>query len=130
MFSNLRTLAIWFLVIEGVGSLIWWSALILTPASRAAFMFPGTSDATLLAFMGADLILFTGASLLSAYGLQQKRKWAWPVLCLHTGAAVYATLYCLALSLLSGGGWIGTIMMAPCLVVLPYLTWNLYPKDR
>lgn len=130
MFSNPRTLAIWFLVLEGVGSLIWWSVLILAPASRKAFMAPGASDATLLAFMAADLILFSGASLLSAYGLQQKRNWAWPVLYLHTGAAVYAALYSLALAVLAGGGWLGAALMAPCLVVLPYLSWRLLPEVK
>lgn len=126
-FPHVRTLAAWYLGVQGVGVLAWWAAMLLFPSARAPFKAPGAPDETLLAFLGADLLLYAGASFAAAYGLSRDRSWAWPVLCAHAGAAVYAGLYGLALPLLSGGGWLGAALMAPSLVILPYLVWRLRP---
>ena len=107
---------------------IWWLALIAWPASRSPFLAEAAPDSTLLAFVGADLLLFVGGSFASAYGLLSKSPWAWPVLCAHTGAAVYAGLYCVALFLISPSSWLGAVMMVPSIVVTPLLTWFLRPE--
>jgi hypothetical protein len=117
-----------FLVAEGAGALVWWGVLLAVPAARRFFLAPGAPDSTLLAFGAADLILFAGGALASAYGLATRRRWAWPVLCVHAGAAAYAALYSLALPLVSGGGWLGAALMAPSLVVSPFLVWWLRPS--
>ena len=92
-------------------------------------MAPNAPDATLLAFLGADLLLYAGGSFAAAYGLSRRRPWAWPVLCIHAGAAAYAALYGLALPLFSGGGWLGAALMTPSLIVLPVLVWRLRPRS-
>jgi len=119
--------AVAFLFCEGIGVLIWWTILILVPNSRAGFKASGAPDSTLLAFAGADLVFFIGASLGAAFGLWRRRDWAWPILCLHTGAGVYAALYCLGLFMLSGGAWLAAVLMAPSLFALPFFTWQLRP---
>ena len=125
--SRIRTLAVWFLIVQGVGVVAWWLVLLLYPPARSPFMVPGAPDATLLAFLVADLLLYAGGSFVAAYGLGRGRPWGWPALCVNTGAAAYATLYGLALPLVSGAGWLGAVMMAPSLVVLPILVWRLRP---
>src|SRR5437868_5391459 len=102
-----RSLAIWFLIVQGAGVVAWWLVLLLFPTARAPFMAPGAPDATLLAFIGADLLVYAGGSFAAAYGLGRRRRWGWPALCFNGGAGVYAALYGLALPLFSGGGWLG-----------------------
>ncbi len=89
-----------FLVVEGTGAIAWWTALLLFPEKRIFFLAPGAPDTTLLAFIVPDIPLFVGGSLLAAYGVLRSRNWAWPVLCVHAGAAGYAALYAIALPVL------------------------------
>lgn len=126
---GVRRIAVAFLLLEGLGGTVWWLALFLAPGIRAAFLAPGAPESTLLAFCVPDLLLYVGAGFAAAYGLSGDLRWGWPVLCVHSGAAVYASLYALSLPFLSGGGWWGAALMAPSLLCLPYLTWRLRPGD-
>ena len=119
--------AIVFLLMQGFGGLIWWLGILSIPGWRVPFLAPAAPDATLLALAPGDLLFYLAGSFLSAWGLRQQRPWAWTVLCLHTGAACYGALYALSLFLLSGGGSLGAVLMAPSLLVLPALVWGLRP---
>jgi hypothetical protein len=127
---RIRTLAIGFLVLQAVGLILWWATLLLVPDARQPFLAPNAPDSTLLAFIVADFTFIVAGSLLAAYGLARRRPWAWIVLCIHTGAVVYAALYALALPFFSGGGWLGALLMTPSLIVLPVLVWLLRPNDQ
>ena len=61
---RVRRLAIVYLIVQGVGALIWWAMLLFAPSSREPFLAAGAPDSTLLAFLTPDLVLFAGASLL------------------------------------------------------------------
>lgn len=124
-----RSLAVAYLIVQGVAVYLWWAVLLLFPAAREPFKAPGAPDATLLAFIGADLLLYGGGSLFAAYGLARRLSWGWMMLCIDVGASVYAALYALALPLLSGGGWLGALMMVPALVVSPLLVWAFRPAN-
>jgi len=128
--SAIRTLAIAFLLLQAAGVLAWWATLLLVPDARQPFLAPNAPDSTLLAFIGADMALIVGGSLVTAYGLARRWSWAWVALCVHTGAVVYAALYALALPVFSAGGWLGGLLMTPSLVVLPVLVWLLRPKGQ
>jgi hypothetical protein len=120
-----------YLALQGVLALAWWVMLLVAPDTRRHFLAPAAPDITLLAFLIPDVVLFAGAALLAAYGLARGAAWAWPVLCLHAGAAAYAALYCIGLTVLTrGGGWLGAVLMAPSLVVPPWLAWRLRPGGR
>jgi len=121
-------LAVVYLVVQGVAIIGWWALLLLRPETRQDFTAPGAPDATLLAFIVGDLTIYAVGSLVAAYGLAYRRSWGWAALCVNAGAGVYAALYGLALPLFSGGVWIGALMMAPALVVLPALVWLLRPE--
>jgi hypothetical protein len=127
--SPVRTLAVWFLLLQAIAVAAWWGVILLSPPARQPFLGPGAPDANLLAFFAGDLLFYVGGSLLAAYGLALGRSWAWPVLCVHAGAVVYAALYTLSLPTLSGEGWLGAALMLPSLVVLPILVWQLRPQS-
>ncbi len=124
----LSRLAVLFLILQGAGVIIWWLILLISPLARSLFLVQGAPLPTLFAFIGADLLLYAGGSFLAAFGLARKERWAWSALCVHAGAVIYAALYGLTLPLISdGGAWLGAVMMAPSLVVLPALLWMLRP---
>ena len=123
----MRKLAVPFLILEGIGTIAWWATLMLFPAARAPFLAPGAPDSTLLAFGAADMVLYSGAPLAAAYGLARRLPWAWPLLCIHAGAVIYAGLYGLMLPLVSGGGWPAALFMTPGMLILPILVWRLRP---
>jgi hypothetical protein len=125
---TVRAFAIAYLFAQAAGAAGWWLALLAWPASRAPFVAAGAPDATLLAFGPADVLLYVGLSAACAVGLLKRREWARPLLCVHTGAAMYAALYCVTLPLLTGGsGWLGAALMCPALVVPAWLCVKLRP---
>ena len=123
----ITTLAIAFLVVQGVGVLVWWAVMLFVPVARPLFMAPDAPDSTLFAFLPADGLVYAGASLLAAWGLARNRSWGWPVLCAAAGATIYAALYGLALPVVSGGGGLAGALMLPGLVIMPLLAWLLRP---
>ena len=124
-----RQLGAAYMLVQGLGALGWWAMLLTLPATRGPFLAPGAPDATLLAFMLPDLVLFAGASLVAALGLWRGARWTWPVLIAQAAASAYAELYCLNLMLLTGGAaWLGAVLMAPSVVVPPWLVWRLRPR--
>lgn len=124
-----RKLAVCYLVAQAIGALLWWCLLFGWPESRTYFMAAKAPDSTLLAFVVADA-LFISTSAAAAYGIWTARRWAWPVLCFHSGAAVYAALYCWTLVALTGGdGLLGAVLMSPSLPIPGLLAWSLRPRD-
>jgi hypothetical protein len=116
-----------YLTAQGVGGLAWWILLMAVPAARRPFVTAGAPEATLLAFVVADLVLYVGGSLAAAYGLLRRRSWAWPVLCIHAGAAAYAALYVMTLAAWTQSAGAGAVLMAPSAVVPLCLCWWLRP---
>lgn len=127
---SLRQFGIWFLGLQAIGACAWWVVMLAWPAMRTPFMAVGAPDATLLAFFAADGVLFIGTAAAGACGLQANRRWAWPVLCAHAGAAGYAALYCWGLTALTGGdGLLGAVLMSPSLFVPGLLVVGLRPRS-
>lgn len=126
--SRLTALAaVGYLAAQGIGGLAWWGMLFTWPQTRQWFLPPEAPGASLLAFAVADLLLFAGGSLAAAYGLAQRCRWAWPVLCIHSGAAIYAALYALSLAWLAPRTWLGAALMAPSLIVPALIVWQFRP---
>lgn len=127
--SRTERLGSLYLAVQSVGALLWWAMLLTVPASRRLFMAADAPDVTLLAFAAADALLYIGAGAGSAYAIATRRGWAWPCLCLHAGAAIYAGLYCWGLTVLTAGdGWLGAAMMTPSMIVPGWLAWSLKPR--
>lgn len=126
--AGLRRAAVAYLTVQGVGVLAWWTWLLGWPASREAFRAADSTDATLLAFSVADVVLVLVGSFVAAYGLARSRRWAFAALCVHAGAGVYAALYGVTLWVLDAHAWMGALLMVPSLLVLPLLVWRLRPR--
>ena len=125
-----RASALYF-ALQGFGGMAWWILLFLQPQTRVWFMATGAPESTLLAFAIPDLTLYVGASLVAAVGLWTGRSWAWPAVCLHTGAALYAAAYCLGLWCLDSRVWLPAVMMLPSLIVTPLIVCCTRPRgDR
>lgn len=119
---KLHRLAIIYLIAEALLVSSWWIALFVVPSFRRPFRTESSPDETLLAFAGPDAVMLIGLSLVAAFGLLRQAYWAHSLLTLHAGAAIYATLYCGSLVLISGGqAWLGAIMMSPLGVVAALL---------
>lgn len=114
-----RLAALWCGVQAG-GIAAWWSALVLVPALRGAFVVPGSSELTLFAFVVPDVVLGVVGGLVAAIGLWRKRPWGNSALLLVTGGMVYAALYCVVIAC-AGGGWWGALLMTPSLIAMPLL---------
>ena len=114
-----RLAALWCGV-QALGIAAWWSALVLAPALRSAFVVPGSSELTLFAFVVPDVLLGVIGGLVAALGLWRERPWGRTALLLVTGAMVYAALYCVVIAC-AGGGWWGAVLMTPSLIVMPVL---------
>ena len=125
---TVRRFGVVFLLVQATGAAVWWALLLAWPPSRLPFKAAGAPDSTLLAFGVADGLLFVGASAACGYGLARHRRWAWPLLCVHAGAANYAALYCGMLFALTGDGWLGAALMSPALAVPGWLAWKLRPQ--
>ena len=117
-----------YLAVQAVATCLWWLALTIAPAARRAFLPTGAPDSVLLAFAPPDLLLLAPASLATAYGLARRRAWGWPALCLTAGASIYPAFYAVGLPLATGEGWLGAVLMAPAILVLPPLVWLLRPR--
>jgi len=106
-----------YLGLQGLLILAWWAGLHASPGFRALFLPPGMPDAQLMAFGLPDLGLAAAGSLACAAGLLRGRRWSSPLLWALAGAMAYAALYCLALSLLTGGAWAASLLMLPAMLL-------------
>lgn len=123
----LRALALSYLCVQSLALMVYWSILLGVPSSRGPFLVPGAPDSTLLGFALPDLTIYLGSSLASAYALARGRRWLWPALLLHAGAAAYGALYALLVGALEPTRWLGAAMMTPALVAPPAMAWLFRP---
>jgi protein-S-isoprenylcysteine O-methyltransferase Ste14 len=120
-----RSLASFYLILQGLGVAAWWALLWLRPAARAPFLPPHNDPTALLAFAAPDLAFIAVGSLLAGLFLRRGNGWALPLTWLTAGAVDYATVYVLMWSALTGGGWLGFVMMAPTAIVSTTLALDL-----
>lgn len=85
--------------------LAWWIGLSVSEPFFAAFQFPGIPAVAFKAFLAADLVLIAGLSLVRGYVKQRELEWV------IFGAFAYATLYCIQATIMTGGGYLGTVTM-------------------
>lgn len=126
----LRPLSIAYLLVQSASLAVYWLVLWISPPARAPFLAPGAPDSTVLAFAAGDLTVYAGASLAAAYALWRRRRWAWPALLVHAGAATYAATYALLLAIYEPTRALGALMMLPALLVPPAIAWLHKPAYR
>ena len=111
-----RTSGAYFLLQGAVVSL-WWLLLFFFPSTRGYFQMDSASESTLLAFWLPDLILLALGSLVAGAFCFGGSNLAHAAVWSTAGAVSYASLYCLALALLSDAGWLGVTLMLPAMLL-------------
>ncbi|MFO0963882.1 MAG: hypothetical protein U0625_13395 [Phycisphaerales bacterium] len=115
LFSR-RTAAI-YLRIQGTLVVGWWLLLLLSPEERARFKAADHPDSALLAFWLGDLVIVAAGSLLAAHWLVRGSPRAAGTLWFLSGGISFGTLYCVALSMLTGQALVGCVLMVPAALV-------------
>jgi protein-S-isoprenylcysteine O-methyltransferase Ste14 len=110
-----RAAGIYFLV-QGLAVFGWWATLLTWPSTRTLFALDPRSDTPLLSFWLADLSLLGIGSVIAGIMCIRGSEFIKPIVWLITGAITYATLYCLAFTLLTDAGWLGIILMFPAMI--------------
>jgi hypothetical protein len=117
----IRRFGVYFLALEAACGAVWWVLLFAFPGIRDWFLPGGVPDIMLLALILPDAVLFIGGAAVCAYALAVRSAWWRIALGIHAGAAGYAALYCIALSVLSPSTWFDAVFMMPSLTVPPLL---------
>ena len=119
-----KRVAVAYLVFQALSALVWWLVITLRPSLRQYFMVPDAPDVTLMAFFGADLMLFIGMSLVSAVLLARSSPKRTAALWLTSGAIGYAGLYTLGLSLATGVAWAAAIPITGAMICTLLIAWT------
>jgi hypothetical protein len=126
--SPLRAAACIFLALEAALGAGWWILMAGSATARAALIPPEVPAAVWFAIAPADVVLYVVAAAASAWGLARRRRWAVPVLLIHTGAALYAGLWCWSLAVSAQGPWLPAVLMATSMIALPLIARVAWKK--
>ncbi len=110
-----------YLLLQSAALTAFWLWLAADPASIERFIPPTTPRHVFGVFAAPDLALYAAASTLTAIGLIRRSAWTPAAACAHAGAAGYAGLYAIGLSLADPSLWLSGVLMAPAVVVPPII---------
>lgn len=111
--EKVRKTAAAYYFIQGMAVVGWWVLLITRPEFRQWFALEGGSLTTLWAFWLPDLLIIAPVSLTTALLIFRQNRFASSSSWLVTGAVTYATLYTLAIAMMTDHGWLGVVLMLP-----------------
>lgn len=124
--TRLTALYFW---IQGILGFVWWGLLWLVPQSRASFLPAGHSDAFVLSYVFADIILFVLCSLLTAFAFQLRHRNALFLMCITCGAVAYAFLHCVGIQMYYGEYLGPTALMGASALCTTTLAITSRPTD-
>ncbi|TPN83971.1 methyltransferase family protein [Aquimarina algicola] len=93
-------------LIQATLILFWWLGLSLSSTFFQAFQFPNIDKIAFNSFFAPDIIIITTLSIIRAY--KPLRDLEFIIL----GGFAYGSFYCLNASILTGGGYLATTLMA------------------
>jgi protein-S-isoprenylcysteine O-methyltransferase Ste14 len=125
--AKLYRLAGAYFLLQAAGVAAWWTLLWLRPEYRAYFQLDAASSASLLAFSLPDLTILAGGSVAASVCAARRDPRLSIALWIVAGSMSYATLYCLAGSVMTGRGWWGVVLMSPAMLVSVVLAAALTP---
>lgn len=111
--EKVRKAAAAYYLIQGLVVMGWWGLLITRPDTRRWFALESSSLTTLWAFWLPDLLIIGPVSLLAAILISLRNRYATSAMWLVTGGVTYATLYTLAIVMMTDHGWPGVVLMLP-----------------
>lgn len=117
-------LAALYFALQSLVAFFWWLILLVEPRARLLFRPANTPDSALLAFFLPDAVLFIGAALWASVKLIKNPKSARLPLALHLSASLYAALYCVSQTLLTGEAIWATILMSGSVLCGAFFGWK------
>lgn len=114
---NIRVATV-YLILQGIGAIAWWIAIAVSPEFRTYFFPADWDDTVWMAFAPPDLLVYVGGSFVAALMLTRRSRHATWVLAMHLGGALYATLFCVGVNVVTGEGGLGTAMMLVSVVIV------------
>jgi len=120
----------YYLLVQGMGGIFWWSLLFQMPECRTWFLSEQLPERVLISFWLPDFLIFITGSLLAAYGCRNHRSWFLPLLYFLTGSISYVSLYALALSFSTQGGWLGTGIMLLCTTIMLVICYAVHSRIK
>lgn len=94
-----------FYPLQGLAICLWWAGLLASPTFRSAFQFQGVPWSHFALFMAPDLLVIALGSFIAGVTPSMALRGA------LVGAYAYATLWCVAASLLTRSGYLGSALM-------------------
>jgi hypothetical protein len=123
----MRIFTIVFLALCGFGTIAFWVATWLNAGLREKIANPAFPVQAMPALAIADLAIYTVTALAAGYGLLTGASWAWPMLCVHAGSAMFASLYAGSFLYFGTGSVVAALATAPFVVLPAVLAWMLRP---
>lgn len=110
-----REVAAIYFGLQGVAILCWWCLLLFKPETRQWFHPEEFDPSSLMAFALPDMIVAFAGVLVTVRHLQghSVSAVAWAA----AGGMCYASLYCLAITAMTGKAMIALVLMAPAAVL-------------
>jgi hypothetical protein len=110
-----------YLFAQGVLTFAWWLLLWVVPDSRAFFIPGHYHDDVLLSFWMADLVCVAGGSVVAGLWMRSRDARAAASAWFTSGALVYAALYCVATTSLTGEAILASGLMVPAAGVTTFI---------
>jgi hypothetical protein len=112
-----RMATVGYLVLQGGLVLGWWLLLWFVPSTRDLFKAAEHPDSALLAFWFADLACIAVGSIVSGWWAFRRDVHAVAAVWFTAGAVVYAALYCIILSTMTGQAIMAAALMCPAAII-------------
>ena len=116
-----------FLAICGFGTIVFWLVTWMNDGLRTKIANPAFPEQAMPALAIADLAIYTVTALAAGYGLLTGASWAWPMLCVHAGSAMFASLYAGSFLYFGTGSVLAGLATLPFVVLPAVLAWMLRP---
>lgn len=107
-----RRLSIAYLILQSLGVLVWWIGLVTNSSFRYNFI-DAQSENSLFAFAIGDMVLLFVLPIFVCVGIVKAKRWTVPLAWLHAGAALYATMWAISMTVLNPSLWLGGVLMLP-----------------
>jgi polyisoprenoid-binding protein YceI len=119
-----------YLIVQAVLGIVFWVALMGSPAVRSWFELMPERREVMDAFVLADVAVVVAGSGLGAWALWTGRRWAVPVVAFTAGGVVYPTLYLVAWTAAAGTGALCLAIMVPVAILTTWIAWQTYRLER